>query len=630
MAGRNPDLMTPEDVHAITLERVIDGIVLRWVWPAEITRVSIARQESDSREDWDENPVTWFDYTHTEYLDGGALFLDALGTTAPGRHYRYTVHARKMTEGDGELSPGAAEDCRGVIEWRPWNVFSYQLSTLKSRRPAVLLKWRLQSAQNDFPGFVILASEAGVPEGSHDPNTVELLRLMTPRGGNVTGEVEIYLEKIREKNWPSFYLRAFALDRAAEESTVFEHPNSMIPISPKGVFHSPNRAGSIPVFRPGIPKKVICPHCLRQFPVQDMMFALANDDPTDEKTAPRKGRYGMMRRLLGKPPAPPRDRNGRQFGKRLCFHCDHELPGSAHAQEGLIIGLIGAGNSGKSHFIASLIHRLQSVAGDFAGGLAHLDDPTLAREKAMRETLFEFREPLPQTSGTPNPLLYDLKIGGSVWGDNVERNVTLVLYETAGENLDTQKVAEKMVQYLKVAAGVIFLLDPLELPEVWERVSEKAKTTQRRKKKPADPNTVLGNVLRLLEKGEVIRHGAKLEVPIAVALSKCDYLRDAGIISQQRVWNSRKRHAFYFNRTLSEDISGMFGGMMNRWSPEAYNNIRARFASHAFFGLSATGCAPEMLEDGTEEFPFISPWRVEDPLLWLLAELGVIPSRWEI
>ena len=54
---------------------------------------------------------------------------------------------------------------------------------------------------------------------------------------------------------------------------------------------------------------------------------------------------------------------------------------------------------------------------------------------------------------------------------------------------------------------------------------------------------------------------------------------------------------------------------------------RYAIPAYAFFGVSATGCASNKT---THLYPFVSPWRVEDPLMWLLAELGVIPTKVEV
>jgi hypothetical protein len=54
--------------------------------------------------------------------------------------------------------------------------------------------------------------------------------------------------------------------------------------------------------------------------------------------------------------------------------------------------------------------------------------------------------------------------------------------------------------------------------------------------------------------------------------------------------------------------------------------VRLGFRTHAFFGVSATGCE---IDPATRRYPQVLPWRVEEPLLWLLATFGVIPEKGE-
>ena len=129
----------------------------------------------------------------------------------------------------------------------------------------------------------------------------------------------------------------------------------------------------------------------------------------------------------------------------------------------------------------------------------------------------------------------------------------------------------------------------------------------------------------MLEKNGALRAGERLDLPVAVVLAKSDALRDQGIMPETRIWNSKRSHRLALDQTLTNDISGMFGEFLQRFAPDAYSTIVQRFPNHAFFGVSATGCAPD--EDG---FPFIAPWRVEDPLLWLLGQLQLIPTRNEL
>jgi hypothetical protein len=139
----------------------------------------------------------------------------------------------------------------------------------------------------------------------------------------------------------------------------------------------------------------------------------------------------------------------------------------------------------------------------------------------------------------------------------------------------------------------------------------------------ADPHAIVGRVIHEIDAGIVAEGGGPVRVPVAVVLTKCDVLRDAGLVEPNRLWSTEARHAGAFDRGMHEDMSGMFGEALLRWSPATFAAVARRFPRHAFFGVSATGCASDR---ATRRYRHVTPWRVEEPFLWLLAELGLISS----
>ncbi|MEM7013296.1 MAG: hypothetical protein AAF585_17630, partial [Verrucomicrobiota bacterium] len=378
-------------------------------------------------------------------------------------------------------------------------------------------------------------------------------------------------------------------------------------------------------YRQGAPEEIVCPSCLLPFPTRQLLF-LPGVSQVGQQAKPQVGKIGFFDKMRNQPPKPPKDEFGRQYSRRICPlpDCGRELPVTAGSQPNLIIGLVGAKFSGKTHYITSLIHRLGEIAVDFDASLVHQGDATQDRYEDMREQLFDLREELAVTTGAPPPLVYDLQIGGSLWNTPLDRSATLALYDTAGENLDSASEAERMVQYLRVASGLIFLIDPLQIQRVRDRIPNPPKIAGG-DIGFTDPQVIIGNVLDLLEKNGALNAGERLQLPVAVVLAKSDALRDQGLMPETRIWNSKRGHRLALDQTLINDVSGMFGEFLQRYAPDAYATIVQRFPNHAFFGVSATGCAPD--EDG---FPFIAPWRVEDPLLWLMGQLQLIPIREEL
>jgi GTPase SAR1 family protein len=283
--------------------------------------------------------------------------------------------------------------------------------------------------------------------------------------------------------------------------------------------------------------------------------------------------------------------------------------------------MVGAKYSGKSHYVASLVHRLEGRgATDMYSALMPLGDHTIRRYKEeFYQPLFEDRLELPATAGAPPPLVYDMTFDEALWQDERGRSVTPAFYDTAGENFANQALVSQMVKYLQVASGIIFLVDPTQSKGIQHLLPDELRKTSQDDN--ADPHEIISRVVAELVKSNVLGPDQPLDKPVAMVLTKCDVLQQCGLIPENRLWTMDQRHIGKFRKEIHEDMSGMIGELLWRTNLPAYNEVKMRFPRHAFFGVSSTGCAPNK----RGRFPFIAPWRVVDPLFWLLAELGVIP-----
>jgi hypothetical protein len=198
----------------------------------------------------------------------------------------------------------------------------------------------------------------------------------------------------------------------------------------------------------------------------------------------------------------------------------------------------------------------------------------------------------------------------------------LALCDTAGENFNTQDDVTQKTKYLACASGLLFLLDPLQTVPVRQSLPSTVKLPQI--DAMADPQVVLGRVVAELQNRGLIDTSGhrKLTIPVAIVLTKCDILRDNRLIDFRCLWNQDVHHEGAYDLSLHNDMNGMFSELVKEWSRPAWNIIQTRFARVAFFGVTATGCS----SDAQGRYPKIAPWRVEDPLLWLLHQLGVISS----
>jgi hypothetical protein len=614
ITGGTRAIVVCADVTDLQLWATREGITLRWTWPPECRAVTVARRAETWPEGPDDPQAVCVSHSRIEYMAAGEKFVDKI-EEGRGKFY-FVVYAQAMGAPGQFFAPGNDPGCRAAIQWERWMTLRYRLSSLRKGKE-MRLTWSVEDPFPNFAGFVLVASQSGIPVSPDDG--VEIFRWV-PEAGKVAGshEAGVSLEPVQQRRWARFFCKALTLDPAQRHTTLIIHPDVCQPISSAGEMDV-NAVGEKGRYQAGVPETIICPYCFEEFPVEQMLF----DSYSGGEAMP--GRYGPLERMLGRPLTPPKNKRGQWLTRKLCpKDPNHILPVTAGSQTSLVIGIIGAKFSGKSHYIASLIERLENQVGaDLQTALLPVTDET--RERYRREfynPLFGKGLVLPLTVGTPPPLIYDLTLDGKLWGEKRNRAITLALYDTAGENLQDATTARQMVQYLRVASGLIFLVDPLQVPSVREALPPSVQPPPL--DQDAAPNQIMANVLQLLENGAVLNSNAPLSIPVAVALTKCDVLRDAGLIDTNRLWNMDKRHIGYFDVEAHEDMSGMMGEYVQRWSMAAHSTVQRRFSRHAFFGLSATGCAPD---PHTGRYKFISPWRVEDPLLWLLAELGVIPAR---
>lgn len=603
------------DVERLVARPAPEGVALAWEWPEGCTLVRVARRADRWPVGPEDRSAVWLSCTRSEYLDAGERFLDRLAGSEGflERELFYVAYAQRPGR-NVAFSPGTGAGCRASVRWSPWTTVRYEIAP-DGGSGRLHLRWDIDRVPHDFAGFALVASPDRVPASLDDG--LELFRWAPWRDhAGALREAVVDLEPARRLRWSRVFCKAVTVDPAQRHTTLFIHPSTCVPVHPAGSLA--RRASAPSRFRQGAPESVVCPSCFERFPVDGILYASYDDE--EPAVAPRS----LLGKLAGAPPRPPVGRRGRLLTRKLCPSCKRDLPFASGVQPSLVLGLIGAKFSGKSHYVASLIRRLEGQAGtDFDMSLIAVNDETQERyRREFHEPLFGRRLELPVTVGTPPPLIYDLAIGGALWGERRGRSATLSLYDTAGENFDDRESVRRMASYLGVASGIVLLVDPLQAPSVRESLPDSLGLPDL--DRMADPQEIVSRVIQELDGGAAAMHGGPLDVPVAVVLTKCDVLRDAGLLEPNRLWHTEARHSGVFDRRMHDDMSGMFGEYLLKWSPATFNSIVRRFTRHAFFGVSATGCASD---PATRRYRHVTPWRVEEPLLWLLCELGLVPIR---
>ncbi|MFE6871501.1 hypothetical protein ACFVFS_33740 [Kitasatospora sp. NPDC057692] len=334
---------------------------------------------------------------------------------------------------------------------------------------------------------------------------------------------------------------------------------------------------------------LVCPTCLRRVGRADIVFrCVSRPDP-----CPGDGRLA-----LADPRAPSAvcGRCGRTTSRRHCRRCGERLPEGHLGEPGLIVAVAGPAGSGRSTFLAVLLHELRHGLGAQLGAaLLPGDDRT---EHEVRQ---HYEHPLYREGRTlaahdphagPRPLVHRLSLGGG----RRERTLTLVL-------LDTPVGAAP--PDLAAADAAVLLLDPRDLPGTGLRPGGGTRSAE-----------ALDRALAGLPRGD----GGRIRIPVAVGLAKLDLLTPA--LPPHSPLHRRRSPVPAYDPVDRAAVDTELRALLELWRGGGITRrLREERADHQLFAFSALGAAPR---SGATPPGGPRPHRVEDPLLWLLHRVGFL------
>lgn len=383
---------------------------------------------------------------------------------------------------------------------------------------------------------------------------------------------------------------------------------------------------------------IVCPYCFEEFKRSEAMFRCQNDGCEKEKDEPVSQFWGQDREMhyafdneLGSfaktfdkmPKSATCPKCGATSHQLICPHCHGSLHSDMVEKKGFIISIIGGRGSGKTNYITVLIDQLMKDL-PYIGGLGFMENPVSLDDEPQNRTdaryqhdfysfLFKRKETPPQTPiGDPKskiPLIYTINQRGVA-------PLHLVFYDTAGENFYDMRNIANNVQFLDKSDAVIFLLDTFAVPHIFERV----------KKNEDDEielryDKILSNITTHFQKDKSF-----LKKPIAFAFSKIDAIlqnaekfQDCAIPGMSLSQNSIFLDGDGYSQNEINMISRAIHDVLYKQWREAnfVNNVGALYSNHRYFGFSALGQNPQA--DGS--VGRLHPYRVLDPLIWILSEL---------
>ena len=317
-----------------------------------------------------------------------------------------------------------------------------------------------------------------------------------------------------------------------------------------------------------------------------------------------------------------------------------------NGEQGQTIAVIGYRNTGKSNFLGVLIRSLQHRYSREVGLSIHaLDSFDVNQLQACSsDDLYQRRygrylDNDKAVAGTPTlhtnpdiriPMIYRLNMKHFTWFQRLlqpfshHRPLDLILFDAAGEDLDSTETQQLYSRYIAHASGIILLVDPLAYPSI--RRDVRSDILQDSYSNEFDTFKVVMDSMSRYNK--MYKANRRIRTPLAVVFSKFDELRPDGEPLEgldPSVFNDHV-HDHCFAKDLVDDTSEKIYRFLEQRGIGSVISSLDEYQNYRLFGMSALGNAPA--ED--HSLSCISPINIADPLLWILHELGYLPAKEEI
>lgn len=329
---------------------------------------------------------------------------------------------------------------------------------------------------------------------------------------------------------------------------------------------------------------------------------------------------------------------GGKTGITICPVCRRRLPVHFGRVGSQLIVPVGAKEAGKSVFMTVLVHELMHRAGQqLNAAIAGADDETRQRfAQEYEKPLYRESRLLPSTTTAGDrsrtPLVFRFTserrlprflngplLQAGPLGSRDPRHTLLSFFDTAGEDLRSQQSTERNVHSLTAADGILLLLDPLQM-----RGARELAAPGTRLPTPGGTGDDPANVLEIVTDLLLARQGDRIGKPLAIVFTKMDTLLHT-LKATSPLLQSPPRERFFDERD-SLAVHTEIQRLLARWEGTRIDQIaRLNYRTYRYFGVSALGESPT--EDNRVSARGIRPYRVTGPVLWLLAQFGIIQVK---
>lgn len=389
-----------------------------------------------------------------------------------------------------------------------------------------------------------------------------------------------------------------------------------------------------------LPSRIVCPYCYHKIDGHRLWYQC------NGRGSPGKAGCGLVNdperlRELGineqaRPVFPPPGRRlfasakvdcphcGSPTGGRVCPCCHTPMPANFGDSASPLIAMIGATGTGKTVYLNVLAHELLN------GIRRRFDaDVRMSRSTAgvQLQQVFEqstlFAQTAAATAGRRDPVVFEWRQRHSLAGVlDRYRTTFLSFYDTAGEDL-TQQGTTHDLTYLSAADALILLLDPFMIPHARDQI-RLPKEAIRSNESTVD---VLNRVTEALRVSHSVRSSRTIRIPVAVAFAKIDAFFD--VLGPDHPLARRPSDGSLpaYDETGGQVIHENIRALLNDWQADDIDtHLRFNYNTFRYFAVSSLGAQPNY-GDRVIDARGVHPFRVDEPLLWLLSLLNVVPRQ---
>ncbi|MEK7995827.1 MAG: hypothetical protein AAB403_18675 [Planctomycetota bacterium] len=611
-----PEPAVPDDVDGLQYFPVEGGVRLTWRWPDNCTQalvlagrgqdpaVVMARDVRGAiiwrgAEGMVVHQVSRYWYQQ----DGDSFYLELDTAAAPW-------HVKVCAVAGERLSAG----CTCQIPQRRLVRLEYQVNRHGAR---LVVKLRPDPPGCKGFGFVVRGDPQDVPQ---DANTGTRVFPLEPNpawpsldgSGWYTFEGIIIPEGLRSAQ--KLYFRLF-LDPDSDWMAV-RHPADIL----DGLVGTPvpKRRETREVIGDKGPRSLLCPYCLDRFGWWQVRLWENG----------RERRHRAIRRLLaGMLPWLRADVNEfkSQEGKLVCpKSCRKkrkvtgelvDLDSALFVQPMVLLALYGATQTGKSHWILGAYQRMQFL------GLAVTDGFTRTELDKMVEQVTEHRQRLLPTQvalgEVVRPYVFDAHAGA--------RKLVLALHDIDGDAC-VQFGRARGRRYWRACKGIIFMLDPLHMTAVRRHLEDHGGLPD-----DAPPESAVRDQANARQEFLGVMKacpGLTSATPVAVVVSRGDIACRVDPRLGEALWDDplyqSQRGTPKYDMALHWRVQFAVRRFLEKYERGVLQFfVPERFKNLAYFCVAPTGSSAERRGDVTV-FPRVAPWRVEEPAMWILSQLGLI------